>query len=167
MCRPLAGLLASGLLLPERKFTGFSGCVEGLTVRDDAQLLADDPDLLEVLQDVVRHAGWQIHETVVVPNVYPANVATVHAGFVGNGAHDVARLHPVHVADGQPVAGRAILSRSGRWSPRTLRALEGGTQFGSRTVAVRPVPVGLVELGAILLVSILPGTILRWSIRFL
>jgi nicotinate-nucleotide adenylyltransferase len=70
-----------------------------LAAARDAQLLAGHPDLLQVLEDFRRHAGGQVDEAVVALDVDAADVLAVEAGFVGDRADDVARLHAVVVAD--------------------------------------------------------------------
>src|SRR5690606_34089980 len=46
-----------------------------------------------------RHALGQVDEAVVLEDLDPADVLRVQLGLVGDRAHDVARLHPVVVAD--------------------------------------------------------------------
>ena len=81
----LNGASISRLFAIEGKFTGFPRRFEGLPVCDDPQLLADDPHALQVLQDGLRHSSREVHETVVVPDFDPADIAAVHAGLVGDG----------------------------------------------------------------------------------
>src|SRR5581483_10986269 len=74
----------------------------GLVLAADAQLLAADPDLLQVLEDLLGHAGGQVDEAVVVADVDAADVGAVDPGLVGDGADDVAGLDAVDVPDLDP-----------------------------------------------------------------
>src|SRR5690606_36624074 len=68
----------------------------------DAQLLAGDPDLLQVFEHLARHPLGQVHEAVVLADVDAADVAAFQVGLVGDRADDIGRLHAVHVADLDP-----------------------------------------------------------------
>jgi hypothetical protein len=63
----------------------------------DAQLLSDDPHLLEAAEDVSGHTLWQVDEAVIVADVYLADVAAFEAGLVGDCADNVAWLYAVGV----------------------------------------------------------------------
>jgi hypothetical protein len=64
----------------------------------DAQLFAADLHFLQLAEDFLRHAGWQVDIAVVFADVDVADVLAIEAGFVGDGADDVAREHAVDVA---------------------------------------------------------------------
>ncbi len=63
----------------------------------DAQLLAGHPHLLQVRQDLGRHAFGQVQHRMVVVDVDTADVARFQARLVGDRADDVRRLDAVHV----------------------------------------------------------------------
>jgi len=70
-----------------------------LAAARDTQLLAGDPDFLQELEHVRRHAFGQVDEAVIVVDVDAADVLGVEACFVRDRADDVAGLHAVGVAD--------------------------------------------------------------------
>lgn len=76
-----------------------AGAVRGGFGAGDAQLLAGYPHLLEVLEDLRRHAVREVDQAVVVMDVHAADVLAVQARLVGDGADDVAGLHAMRVAD--------------------------------------------------------------------
>src|SRR5512134_629407 len=75
----------------------------------DRQLLSADPDLAKALKHVLRHAGRQAHDRVVVEDLDTADVNGVDTRFVGDRADDVAGLHAVLAAHLDAVADLARL----------------------------------------------------------
>jgi len=63
----------------------------------DLQLLTNYTHLLQVAEDISRHAFRQIDERVVAADVDVADVAALEPGLVGDGAYDVAWLNAVDV----------------------------------------------------------------------
>src|SRR3954471_3978016 len=64
----------------------------------DLQLLLGNPPLLQVGEDLRRHAVRQVDQAVVVTNADATDELCFDAAFVGDGADDVARLHAMLVA---------------------------------------------------------------------
>ena len=62
------------------------------------QLASCDTDLLQTAENLFRHALGQIHKTVIVVDIDMADMTAFEPRLVGNGPHNVARLHAVHVA---------------------------------------------------------------------
>src|SRR6185312_1873288 len=63
----------------------------------DLQLAPHDADFLQAAENLFRHALGQIHKAVILVNVDMPDMAALEPRLVGNGPHDVARLHAVHV----------------------------------------------------------------------
>jgi hypothetical protein len=61
----------------------------------NVQFLAHDPHLLQAAENLFRHSLRQIHEAVILMDINMPNVPAFEARFVGNGTHNVARLHAV------------------------------------------------------------------------
>src|SRR5262245_45939821 len=75
----------------------------------DLQLLLRDPHLLQVAEGLGRHAFRQVDQAVVVADADAADELRLDTAFVGDGAHDVARLHAMLVADFDAVGALAVL----------------------------------------------------------
>ena len=60
----------------------------------DAQLLTDNPHLLQAAEDVPRHALGQVDEGVIVADVHVADVLAFEAGLIGDRADNVAGFTP-------------------------------------------------------------------------
>ena len=65
----------------------------------DLELLTADPDLLEFLEDILRHAFRQVDKAVVLANHDAADVLAFESHFIRNGADDIAGLHAVRATD--------------------------------------------------------------------
>src|SRR5688500_4775877 len=76
----------------------------------ELELLPRHPHLLQVLEDMLGHAVWQVDQAVVVEDLDAADVLGIELGFVGDGADDVAGLHAVLVADFDAVGLEAFLA---------------------------------------------------------
>jgi hypothetical protein len=81
------------------------------------QFLPQDHNLLQTAENLLRHTLRQIHEAVILMDINMPDVPALQARLVGNGAHDVARLHAVDMAylDSEglegDVVGSALLTR--------------------------------------------------------
>ena len=53
------------------------------------QPLSADEDATKVLIDILRHAGGQFDQTVVVPDLHASDHLSVQSGLVGDGADDL------------------------------------------------------------------------------
>ena len=63
------------------------------------EALSCHPNLLELIQQLLRHAFGEIDQAMVVEDVDATDVLAVDIGLVGDRADDVTRLHLVIVAD--------------------------------------------------------------------
>jgi hypothetical protein len=80
----------------------------------DGERATTDADLAQILQQLTRHAGGQIDQAELVVDVDAADVLGIQAGFIGNGADDVARLDAVTMTDGDAEALHALVWRRRR-----------------------------------------------------
>src|SRR6185436_1643205 len=69
----------------------------------------------------------QIHVAVIVADVDVADVATLDAGFVGDGADDVSGQHALRVSDLDAIGLRGLAAIDARWRAG-LRFRLGGQQ---------------------------------------
>jgi hypothetical protein len=65
----------------------------------DAQLLSAHASLLQITEDLFRHAFWQIYKAVIFANVDSADELAFKARFIGNRANNVAGFDAVQVAN--------------------------------------------------------------------
>src|SRR5450830_785567 len=89
----------------------------------DLELLTGDPDFLEMLHQVIRHVARQIQYAVVVEDFDTADMLGVHAGFVGDGADDVARLDAMVMTDFDAISLSCVRREISLGRTRTLSTL--------------------------------------------
>src|SRR6187402_192346 len=103
----------------------------------DLQLLLGDPHLLQVSEDLRRHAFRQVDQAVVVTDAHAADELGLDAAFVGDGADDVARLHAMFVANFDAVralAGfRRVRTRLAHAFANRTTVVEVATPLATRT----------------------------------
>jgi len=100
----------------------------------DAQLRSAHPHRLEVLEDLLRHAGRQIDKAMIFVDVDMADVAAIEARLVGERADDIPGLHAMGVSDFDPerLEPRALGGRGAR------AAFPGGFAIRRRTAFPAP-----------------------------
>src|ERR1700728_2290062 len=62
----------------------------------DAELTSRHAHLLQFLEYLLRHAFRQVHETMILPDIHPADVNALDPRLIGNGTDDVAGLDTVY-----------------------------------------------------------------------
>jgi hypothetical protein len=68
----------------------------------DIQFLTHDPHLLQAAENLFRHSLRQIHKAVILMDINMPDVPALEARFVGNGTHNVARLHAMDMPHVDP-----------------------------------------------------------------
>ena len=63
----------------------------------NVQFLTHDPHLLQAAENLFRHPLRQIHKAVILVDINMPDVPAFEARLIGNGAHNVPRLHAVSV----------------------------------------------------------------------
>src|SRR5258708_7025675 len=89
---PIARLSATGM--PAARITRRLGRL--FADPADAKLTAHHTHLLQILEYLFRHAFRQVDEAVILPNIDAADVYSLDARLVGNGADDVAGLDSMY-----------------------------------------------------------------------
>jgi hypothetical protein len=68
----------------------------------DLQLLSQHHHLLQAAENLLGHPLRQIHKAVVVMDINLPDVPALQARLVGNGAHDIPRLHAMDMSHFDP-----------------------------------------------------------------
>src|SRR5450830_2065720 len=76
-----------------------------------------------MLHQVIRHVARQIQYAVVVEDFDAADMLGVHAGFVGDGADDVARLDAMVMTDFDAISLSCVRREISLGRTRTLSTL--------------------------------------------
>src|SRR6201991_1595211 len=106
----------------------------------DLQLLLGDPHLLQVGEDLRRHAFGQVDQAVVVTDADATDELGLDAAFVGDGADDVARLYAMLVAHFDAVRALAgfggVRTRLAHAFANRTTVVEVTTTFARTAIAV-------------------------------
>src|SRR6202041_3670175 len=62
----------------------------------DPKLTTHHPDLLQILEYLLRHAFRQVDETMILTNVHPAYMHALDPRLIGDGTDDVAGLDSMY-----------------------------------------------------------------------
>src|ERR1700721_644834 len=102
----------------------------------DPKLTTHHPNLLQILEYLLRHAFRQVDETMILTNVHPAYVHALDPRLVGDGTDDVAGLDSMYRPH---FDAKSFHQTGGRFGARLVRGrrmgLGGGEIFGHPCVS--------------------------------